>query len=189
MVVDGAPLPLVTIELLPALAGYALAYFVFGRVLFYFSLFIRAKLEPAERLMIVRYEVIAYAATLFAATIVVGTVVAWSLAAWLLVGLVLTFVGLLLKLMIIGHLRRRANKIHAMEAVITANISLWARFSASAAGAPAGGWAARIYRLHEGVMSLAHRSARGRAGKANRRRTLPRARAVRLAARRWRSTT
>src|SRR6266545_5919560 len=61
--------PVLSIELLPALAGYALAYFVFGRVLFYLSLIIRAKLEPAERLMIVRYEVIAYAATLLAATI------------------------------------------------------------------------------------------------------------------------
>ena len=43
-------------ELLPALAGYALAYFVFGRVLFYFTLIIRSKLEPAERLMIVGHN-------------------------------------------------------------------------------------------------------------------------------------
>src|SRR5678809_1450655 len=35
MVVDGAPIPIVNIELLPVLAGYALAYFMFGRVLFY----------------------------------------------------------------------------------------------------------------------------------------------------------
>ena len=42
--------PAITIELLPALAGYALAYFLFGRVLFYFSLIIRSKLEPAERM-------------------------------------------------------------------------------------------------------------------------------------------
>src|SRR5207245_10703089 len=86
--------PVLSIELLPALAGYALAYFVFGRVLFYFSLIIRAKLEPAERLMIVRYEVIAYAATLLAVTIFVGAVLAWSLGAWLLGGLVLTVRGL-----------------------------------------------------------------------------------------------
>src|SRR5437660_5945597 len=76
--------PLLSIELLPALAGYALAYFVFGRVLFYLSLIIRAKLEPAERLMIVRYEVIAYAATLLAATIFVGAVVAFvDVGAWI----------------------------------------------------------------------------------------------------------
>src|SRR6266508_2438514 len=91
--------PVMNIELLPGLAGYALAYFVFGRVLFYFTLIIRAKLEPAERLMIVRYEVIGYAATLLAATIFVGAVVTLSLGAWLLVGVLLTFVGLLLKQM------------------------------------------------------------------------------------------
>ena len=39
------------IDLLPAFSGYALAYFVFGRLLFYFSLIIRAKLEPAERMI------------------------------------------------------------------------------------------------------------------------------------------
>jgi hypothetical protein len=113
------------IDLLPALAGYGLAYFLFGRMLFYFSLIIRAKLEPAERLMIVRYEVIAYAATLLATAIVVGAVVAWSFGAWLLVGLVLTFLGLLLKQMIEEAISaEELNKIHAMEAVITANISL-----------------------------------------------------------------
>src|SRR5207237_9528799 len=75
--------PVLSIELLPALAGYAIAYFLFGRVLFYVSLIIRAKLEPAERLMIVRYEVIAYAATLLAATIFVGAGLAWVGRAWL----------------------------------------------------------------------------------------------------------
>ena len=169
MTVAGAPIPVVSIELLPALAGYALAYFVFGRVLFYFSLIIRSKLEPAERLMIVRYEVIGYAATLLAATVVVGSVVAWSsFGAWILVGLVLTFLGLLLKQMVEEAISaEELNKIHAMEAVITANISLadsfhrierlahrlvdWGDF--------------RIYRLHDGVMSLAHRSERGRAAR------------------------
>src|SRR5574341_1478441 len=41
--------PAITIELLPALVAYALVYFLFGRLLFYFSLIIRAKLEPTER--------------------------------------------------------------------------------------------------------------------------------------------
>ncbi|MGH6885768.1 MAG: methyl-accepting chemotaxis protein, partial [Geminicoccales bacterium] len=158
----------VHIDLLPALAGYALAYFVFGRVLFYFSLIIRAKLEPAERMMIIRYEVIAYAATVLAATILVGVIAAWSFGAWALVGLVVTFLGLLLKQMIEEAISaEELNKIHAMEAVITSNISLedsfrrierlahrlvdWGDF--------------RIYRLHDGQLSLVHRSAQGRAGR------------------------
>ena len=157
--------PVITIELLPALAGYALAYFVFGRVLFYFSLIIRSKLEPAERLMIVRYEVIAYAATLFATTIFVGAVIAWSFGAWILVGLVLTFLGLLLKQMIEEAISaEELNKIHAMEAVITANISLADSFQRIERLAHRlVDWGDfRIYRLHEGQMTLAHRSDRGR---------------------------
>ena len=157
--------PVITIELLPALAGYALAYFVFGRVLFYFSLIIRSKLEPAERLMIVRYEVIAYAATLFAATSFVGAVIAWSFGAWVLVGLVLTFLGLLLKQMIEEAISaEELNKIHAMEAVITANISLQDSFQRIERLAHRlVDWGDfRIYRLQEGQMTLAHRSDRGR---------------------------
>jgi len=163
-----APIPVVSIELLPALAGYALAYFVFGRVLFYFSLIIRAKLEPAERLMIVRYEVIAYAATLLAATLFVGAVVAWSFGAWILVGLVLTFLGLLLKQMIEEAISaEELNKIHAMEAVITANISLADSFQRIERLAHRlVDWGDfRIYRLHDSVLTLVHRSDRGREGR------------------------
>jgi methyl-accepting chemotaxis protein len=157
--------PQLRIELLPAFAGYALAYFVFSRLLFYFSLIIRAKLEPAERMMIIRYEVVGYAATVVATIIFVAAVVSWSLGAWVLVGLVLTFIGLLLKQMVEEMISaEELNKIHAMEAVITANISLedsfrrierlahrlvdWGDF--------------RIYRLHDGAMTLVHRSAQGR---------------------------
>ena len=157
--------PAVNIELLPALAGYALAYFVFSRVLFYFSLIIRAKLEPAERLMIVRYEVIGYAATLLAATVFVGAVVAWSFGAWVLVGLVLTFLGLLLKQMVEEAVSaEELNKIHAMEAVITANISLEDSFQRieRLANRLVDWGDFRIYRLHDGVMTLVHRSGRGR---------------------------
>jgi methyl-accepting chemotaxis protein len=157
--------PQLRIELLPGFAGYALAYFVFTRLLFYFSLIIRAKLEPAERMMIIRYEVIGYAATVVATIIFVAAVVSWSLGAWVLVGLVVTFLGLLLKQMVEEMISaEELNKIHAMEAVITANISLedsfrrierlahrlvdWGDF--------------RIYRLHDGAMTLVHRSAQGR---------------------------
>jgi methyl-accepting chemotaxis protein len=156
------------IELLPALAVYALAYFMFGRLLFYFSLIIRAKLEPAERMMIIRYEVIAYAATGLAATILVAVVASWSFGAWILVGLVLTFLGLLLKQMVEEAISaEELNKIHAMEAVITSNVSLADSFQRIERLAHRlVDWGDfRIYRLHEGTMTLAHRSAEGRAAR------------------------
>ena len=164
----GITAPELHIDLLPALAGYALAYFVFGRLLFYFSLIIRAKLEPSERMLIIRYEVIAYAATVLAAATLVAVVVSWSPGAWVIVGLVVTFLGLLLKQMIEEAISaEELNKIHAMEAVITSNVSLddsfrrierlahrlvdWGDF--------------RIYRLQDGHMTLAYRSDQGRSGR------------------------
>jgi methyl-accepting chemotaxis protein len=160
--------PVLTIELLPVMAIYTFAYFVIGRLLFYVSLIIRSKLEPAERLMIVRYEVIGYAATLLAATIFIGAVVTLSLGAWVLVGVLLTFVGLLLKQMIEEAISaEELNKIHAMEAVITANISLQDSFQRieRLANRLVDWGDFRIYRLHDGVMSLVHRSERGREGR------------------------
>jgi methyl-accepting chemotaxis protein len=162
------PAPELHIDLLPALAVYALAYFVFGRLLFYFSLIIRAKLEPSERMLIIRYEVIAYAATVLASATLVAVVASWSPGAWVIVGLVVTFLGLLLKQMIEEAISaEELNKIHAMEAVITSNVSLddsfrrierlahrlvdWGDF--------------RIYRLHDGQMTLAYRSDQGRSGR------------------------
>ncbi|HEV8265948.1 MAG TPA: methyl-accepting chemotaxis protein [Gemmatimonadales bacterium] len=162
------PAPLLHPDLIPALVVYVIAYFIFSRVLFYFSLIIRAKLEPAERMMIIRYEVIAYVATVLAMVTVVAVVASWSVGAWVIVGLVLTFVGLLVKQMIEEAISaEELNKIHAMEAVITSNVSLedsfrriellahrlvdWGDF--------------RIYRLHEGRMTLAYRSDQGRGGR------------------------
>src|SRR5439155_15832073 len=113
-----------------------------------------------------RYEVIAYAATLLAATIFVGAVVAWSFGAWILVGLVLTFLGLLLKQMIEEAISaEELNKIHAMEAVITANISLEDSFDRIERLAHRlVDWGDfRIYRRQEGALRLAYRGQIGRA--------------------------
>ena len=121
--------PELSIDLLPAFAGYVLAYFIFSRLLFYFSLIIRAKLEPGERMMIIRYEVIGYAATVLATTILVAAVVSWSIYAWVIVGLVVTFLGLLLKQMVEEAISaEELNKIHAMEEVVSSDVSLGEAF-------------------------------------------------------------
>src|SRR5439155_884343 len=70
------------VELVPALFFYALSYFVVSRLLFYFALIIRGKLEQDERLLILRYECIGYGATLIASGIIVGTVAYWPPLAW-----------------------------------------------------------------------------------------------------------
>jgi len=153
------------VDLVPALFFYALAYFVISRLLFYFALIIRGKLEQDERLLILRYECIGYGATLIAAGIIVGTVAYWPPLAWPFVAAALGALGLLFK-----HTLEEAiaaeelNKIHAMEAVITSNISLedsFARIERLAHRLVDWG-DFRIYRRQEGVVLLAYRGQIGR---------------------------
>jgi len=153
------------VELVPVLFFYALAYFVISRLLFYFALIIRGKLEQDERLLILRYECIGYGASLIATGIIVGTVAYWPPLAWPFVAAALGALGLLFK-----HTLEEAiaaeelNKIHAMEAVITSNISLedsFARIERLAHRLVDWG-DFRIYRRQEGVILLAYRGQIGR---------------------------
>ncbi|PYO39260.1 MAG: hypothetical protein DMD29_10040 [Gemmatimonadetes bacterium] len=147
------------------LFAFALAYFLSSRTLFYLSLLVRGKLELGERMLILRYEMLAYFATLIGTAAVVSVVVAWPPIAWVFVAPVLVGLGLLLKMMLEEAVSaEELNKIHAMEAVITSNLSLedsfrrierlahrlvdWGDF--------------RIYRRQDGGLALAYRSAIGR---------------------------
>src|SRR5207302_842712 len=113
------------VEMLLPLVLFGLAYFGFSRLLFYFALTIRGKLERDERMLIFRYECISFGATIIAAATLVGTVVFWPPEVWLIVAALLTFLGLLFKTMLEEAISaEELNKIHAVEAVITSNISL-----------------------------------------------------------------
>lgn len=158
--------PAFTTASIPPLFFYALAYFAIGRVLFYFTLVLRAKLEKDEKLLIVRYELIGYGATLFATATVVGVVREWPPVAWLFVAAVLGALGLLLKRMLEEAISaEELNKIHAMEAVITANVSLEDSFRRIEGLAHRlVDWGDfRIFRHVENRMELAYRSSLGRA--------------------------
>ena len=158
--------PGLRVDLVPALFFYCLAYFVIGRLLFYFALIIRGKLEQDERLLILRYECIGYGATIIAAGLVVGTVTYWPPLAWLFVAAVLGALGVFFKSMLEEAIAaEELNKIHAMEAVITSNISLedsFARIERLAHRLVDWG-DFRIYRRQEGVLQLAYRGQIGRA--------------------------
>src|SRR2546428_691992 len=156
------------VELLLPLFAYAIAYFALSRILFYFSLILRAKLERGERMFILRYECLSYGATIIAGGTIVGTVVAWPPEVWGIVGVLIAFLGLLLKGMLDEAISaEELNKIHAMEAVITSNISLEDSFARIEGLAhrlvDCGDF--RIYRRHEGELRLAHRGAIGSAGR------------------------
>ncbi|HEX9703823.1 MAG TPA: methyl-accepting chemotaxis protein [Gemmatimonadales bacterium] len=155
------------LELVPALFLFVLLFFVIGRILFYFSLWIREKLEKDESLLIIRYECIAYAATVFATMSVVGAVVTWDPGLpWFVIGTVLVFLGLLFKQMLEEAISaEELRKIHAMEAVITSNISLEDSFVRieRLANRLVDWGDFRIYRRADGGLTLAYRSDRGRA--------------------------
>src|SRR3989454_103817 len=147
------------VELLLPLFAYAIAYFALSRILFYFSLILRAKLERSERMFILRYECISYGATVIVGGTIIGTVVAWPPEVWGIVGVLLAFLGLLFKGMLEEAISaEELNKIHAMEAVITSNISLddsFARIEGLAHRLVDWG-DFRIYRRHEGGLRLAY---------------------------------
>jgi methyl-accepting chemotaxis protein len=153
------------IEMLLPLVVYGLSYFVFSRLLFYFTLVMRAKLERDERMLIFRYECIAFGGTVLACAVLVATVVYWPPEVWFIVAALLGFLGLLFKTMLEEAISaEELNRIHAVEAVITSNISLedaFARIERLAHRLMDWG-DFRIYRRHDSALQLAYRGATGR---------------------------
>ena len=138
---------------------------MFSRLLFYLSLLMRGKLEQNEQLLIIRYEVISYFGTMGAATTVVSAVLAWPPVTWLFVAAALGALGQLLKQMLEEAISaEELNKIHAIESVITSNISLHDSFQRIERLAHRlVDWGdLRIYRRTEDGLKLAYRSAIGR---------------------------
>ena len=54
-------MPAFTVAGLPVIPAYFLVYFAASRLLFYFSLLVRGKLNANERMVLIRYEVVAAA--------------------------------------------------------------------------------------------------------------------------------
>jgi methyl-accepting chemotaxis protein len=162
---SGVADPGLHVAAIPALFFYALTYFLYGRLLFYLSLVIRSKLEQDEQLLIIRYEVIAYFGTIGAATTIISAVLAWPPVTWLFVAAALGALGQLLKQMLEEAISaEELNKIHAIESVITSNISLQDSFRRIERLAHRlVDWGdLRIYRRTDDGLRLAYRSVLGR---------------------------
>ncbi|TFG47844.1 MAG: hypothetical protein E4H38_07440, partial [Gemmatimonadales bacterium] len=82
-------------DLLPPLITLAVAYFVATRGLLYFTLLIRNKLDPQEKMMILRYEVLAYLLTLIGSAVAAGAIYSLAPLGFVAALLVLGFVGAL----------------------------------------------------------------------------------------------
>ncbi len=116
-------------ENLPAVALFFLAHFVFSRGLLYFTLFLRDKLLPEERSLILRYEIITFGAGVIGASVVLVAVQVLGELGSLIVVVVLVFSGLLVRRIIEESIAaEELNIILAMEQVVSSAMSLGESF-------------------------------------------------------------
>jgi methyl-accepting chemotaxis protein len=154
-----------TLDFLPAAAILVSLYFFLSRALFYFSLLIRNKLESAEKILILRWEISSYLLTLIAATVVVTALATLAPVGWVAVALALGVLGLLTRQILDEAIGAEdLNKVHLMEAAIASNATLQGSFTQIERLAyRLLDWGDfRVYRVSGPEVSLAYRSTLGR---------------------------
>jgi methyl-accepting chemotaxis protein len=119
----GGPLSL---EAVPALVAYLIAYFVFSRGLFYFSLAFRGKLQPGEWMVLFRHEVIAAALGAVAALAVAGAFALYGDGpGWLFLLAFIAAAGVFARALVLEAIAsEELRKVMAMETVIAAGVPL-----------------------------------------------------------------
>ncbi|MGE5231006.1 MAG: methyl-accepting chemotaxis protein [Deltaproteobacteria bacterium] len=119
-----------SLDFLPAAFALAGVYFLATRALFYFTLLVRDKLEPAEQILILRWEIISYLLTLIGSIIIMVAIHLLAPAGWLAVLLVLGGLGLLTKRILEEAIAAEdLNKVHQLESTLLGNAQLNESFS------------------------------------------------------------
>ena len=157
--------PGLSLDLLPAFAVLVCMYFFLSRSLFYFTLLLRDKLEHAEKILILRWEIISYLLTLIASVVVLAALRSLSPVGWLAVALALGVLGLLTRRILEEAIGAEdLNKVHLMESAIASNATLQGSFDQIERLAyRLLDWGDfRIYRVVEGQATLAYRGTLGR---------------------------
>jgi methyl-accepting chemotaxis protein len=122
----GGPASALSVNAIPGLAFYFLAWFTFSRGLFYFSLAVRGKLTSGEWSIILRYELVSAGLGTIAALLVTAafhfTTEGYG---WLLILIPLAVVGILARALVVEAIAsEELRKVVAMEAVIAAGMPL-----------------------------------------------------------------
>jgi methyl-accepting chemotaxis protein len=121
--------PALSLDFLPAAAILVALYFFASRSLFYFTLLVRDKLEYAEKVLILRWEIIAYLLTIIGSVAVVAALRVLSPAGWIAVALALGVLGALTRQILEEAIGAEdLNKVHLMEAAIASNATLQGSF-------------------------------------------------------------
>jgi methyl-accepting chemotaxis protein len=113
-------------EAIPTAGAFFLAYFVFNRGLFYFSLAYRGKLSAAEWMILFRYELISAFLGIIAALAVTAAVSVYGEHfGWLFILAFVGFAGLLARALVVEAIAsEELRKVVAMEAVIASGMTL-----------------------------------------------------------------
>jgi len=154
-----------SLDFFPAAAILVSLYFFLSKALFYFSLLIRSKLEGAEKILILRWEISSYLLTIIAAAVVVVALATLAPVGWLAVALALGVLGLLTRQILDEAIGAEdLNKVHLMEAAIASNATLQGSFTQIERLAyRLLDWGDfRVYRVSGWDTSLAYRSSLGR---------------------------
>ncbi len=157
--------PSLSLDFLPAASIFVVLYFFATRSLFYFTLLVRDKLEYAEKVLILRWEIIAYLLTLTASVVVVAALQTLAPAGWLAVALALGVLGALTRQILEEAIGAEdLNKVHLMESTIASNATLQGSFDQIERLAyRLLDWGDfRIYRVANGDANLVYRGALGR---------------------------
>ena len=114
-----------SLDWLPAAVALAGGYFFTSRMLFYFTLLARDKLESEERLLILRYEIVSYVLTLLGSALLLAAFRALDPPGWIAVLVVLGLLGVLTKRIIEEAITAEdLNKVHLMETAVASNLTL-----------------------------------------------------------------
>ncbi|HEU4587240.1 MAG TPA: methyl-accepting chemotaxis protein [Gemmatimonadales bacterium] len=114
-----------SLDFLPAAVALVGVYFFTSRTLFYFTLLIRDKLEYAEQLLILRWEVISYLVTLIVAVVLVTALHVLSPIGLVPVALVLLVLGVLMQRILEEAIAAEdLNKVHQLESLVLGNVHL-----------------------------------------------------------------
>jgi methyl-accepting chemotaxis protein len=165
---SGIAEPRLGMALIPAAFALVLAYFLIGRILFYFTLMIRDKLTIEEQRFVLRYECIGYAGTVLASSIIVAALVAWPPLGWLVVAIVVGSLGVLFRLIVEEAIAAELlSRVHALAGVVagTVDLSDACRRIEQLAWRIVDWGDLRVYRRHDGEATLAYRSTFGRPGR------------------------
>ncbi|HEX2188440.1 MAG TPA: methyl-accepting chemotaxis protein [Longimicrobiaceae bacterium] len=115
-----------SVDGVPALVAYLIAYLVFSRGLFYFSLAFRGKLHPGEWMVLFRHEVIAASLGAVATLAVAGAFALYGDGlGWLFILAFIGAAGVFARALVLeGIASEELRKVMAMETVIAAGVPL-----------------------------------------------------------------